>query len=1012
VIALLALPALASAATVTFDGGGDGSSWQQPANWSTGTLPGTGDDVVIADHAVTSSAPVTVASISLDAAGGSLTSSADITTGMVDVEAGTNLDSGATLTTWNDSTIDGTMTVHGTWMLDSTLQQVNVYGSGALTIPSGATLRQSGPGTAYVGDNLSITLAGTITNDGPGEFAVQPLSLTASGGTVIAGTARVDFGANTVHVDGGGLTLDDSGGGAFNLIGDVNLDANTLTTLGTIEGGTVHAPGTVNGSLDEASVALGSDSLTVTGDLTNIDGVSATVDGDTAGAFGQLDVGGSISIDTSVQLNLAPTAAVAATIGTADLPLITYTGARTGSFAQTTTMPGFSGGGYYVATNDDANKRIVATMADQTPDPYSFDPGWGADPSTLASSTAITPTGFDAPAPISIVNGDYSLDGGAFTSSAGTINPGDTVTVRTTSSATFDTAHSALLDINGVDAAFTVYTRAATTPDPFSFTTQNDVATSTLVESETITPTGFTGLIHVGVVGGEYSINGGGYQTGTGQITAGDSVQLREQSAPARGASRTMTFTVNGTSATFTVTTSVGPDQFTFTDQTGVDPSSLNTSDTVAITGLTAPDPISVTGGEYSIDGGAFTTTAGTIAPGSSVTVRHTASSSYTTGVDTVLTIGTISDTFTSTTRAMNTTPDPFDIPDRSGVIEGAYAVSTARTISGTFDPDTPISITGGEYSINGGPYTSAAGTIDPGAQVKLRVMAPTSDATTVTATLTVGTASDTYSATTDDETPDAFSFPSQTGVAFGTAVTSASATITGFDAEAITATVTGGELSVNGGPFSTTPQPVAIGSTVTLRHTAAATPGTQVTTRVTIGHTSASFTSTTISQAPTVTFTQAPPAATASRTASAAFSSSPGATFACSLDGAAFTACSSPASYANLAQGAQHTLSVRASLAGLTGAAARTTWIVQAPPAMPTGLKLTFESGGKGLLSWKAPASTNLAPRTRFTLTYLGRTSTVTGTSKTVTGQTRGKIYSFTIKATGPAGSSRAAFK
>jgi hypothetical protein len=47
VFALLALSPIASAATKTWDGGGDGVSWTNAANWSGDTLPAAGDDVVI-----------------------------------------------------------------------------------------------------------------------------------------------------------------------------------------------------------------------------------------------------------------------------------------------------------------------------------------------------------------------------------------------------------------------------------------------------------------------------------------------------------------------------------------------------------------------------------------------------------------------------------------------------------------------------------------------------------------------------------------------------------------------------------------------------------------------------------------------------------------------------------------------------------------------------------------------------------------------------------------------------
>jgi len=93
------------------------------------------------------------------------------------------------------------------------------------------------------------------------------------------------------------------------------------------------------------------------------------------------------------------------------------------------------------------------------------------------------------------------------------------------------------------------------------------------------------------------------------------------------------------------------PDQFTFTDQSGVALASTVTSAPVTITGITDPSPISVTGGEYDINGsGVFTSAAGDVNNNDTVRARHTSSASYSTGTNTVVTVGSVSDTFTSIT--------------------------------------------------------------------------------------------------------------------------------------------------------------------------------------------------------------------------------------------------------------------------------------------------------------------------------------------------------------------------
>lgn len=95
------------------------------------------------------------------------------------------------------------------------------------------------------------------------------------------------------------------------------------------------------------------------------------------------------------------------------------------------------------------------------------------------------------------------------------------------------------------------------------------------------------------------------------------------------------------------------PNQFTFTDQSGVALSSTITSAAVTISGITAAAAITVSGGTYDINAsGTFVSTEGTVSNGDTVRARHTSSASYLTATDTVVTIGGVSDTLTSTTRS------------------------------------------------------------------------------------------------------------------------------------------------------------------------------------------------------------------------------------------------------------------------------------------------------------------------------------------------------------------------
>jgi hypothetical protein len=94
------------------------------------------------------------------------------------------------------------------------------------------------------------------------------------------------------------------------------------------------------------------------------------------------------------------------------------------------------------------------------------------------------------------------------------------------------------------------------------------------------------------------------------------------------------------------------PDAFSFTDQTDVALSTMIESNAITVAGINASADVWAGGEEYSINDGAYTSISGAVSVGDTVKVRHTSSASNSTAVDTILTIGGVSDTFTSTTVA------------------------------------------------------------------------------------------------------------------------------------------------------------------------------------------------------------------------------------------------------------------------------------------------------------------------------------------------------------------------
>jgi hypothetical protein len=356
---------------------------------------------------------------------------------------------------------------------------------------------------------------------------------------------------------------------------------------------------------------------------------------------------------------------------------------------------------------------------------------------TAAGTTTTTAIG----ATTTTASGTTTTAAGTTTTAAGT---------TTTSSGTTTTAFT------GTTTTSTVTTTTlSTTPSPFRFASVSKQALSSSVTSNGATITGNAAPAAVSIVGGSYSINGGPFTSGAGTISAGQTLTLMVTTASTPATSTTATVTVGGVSASFTATTvDTVPDPFSFSPATAQQPRTTATS-SVTITGIDSSTPISITGGTYSINGGAFTSSAGTVTNGQSVTVAVAASGSQNTTTSATLNVGGVSGSFSVTT--WNTTPNAFSLGTTTAshnIRTLTCTASSSVTITGITGPAS-ISISGASvpaatYSINGGAATSSSGTITNGSSVTVTATAPYSRALTTTpqpeATLSVGGVSSTFS--------------------------------------------------------------------------------------------------------------------------------------------------------------------------------------------------------------------------------------------------------------------------
>jgi hypothetical protein len=191
------------------------------------------------------------------------------------------------------------------------------------------------------------------------------------------------------------------------------------------------------------------------------------------------------------------------------------------------------------------------------------------------------------------------------------------------------------------------------------------------------------------------------------------------------------------------------PNAFTFTNQSDSALSASITSNEITVSGINAAAPIAITGGEYSIEGGAFTAAAGTVSNNQKVRVRLTTSGQFSTPMSAVLTVGGVSVTFTATTLAADTTPDAFQFARKADAPRDAWATSASATITG-INTQAPVVVVNGEYSIDGGAFTTAAGNINPGQTITVRVMAGATYSKVTRVQVTIGNVTGEFEVTSE----------------------------------------------------------------------------------------------------------------------------------------------------------------------------------------------------------------------------------------------------------------------
>lgn len=502
-----------------------------------------------------------------------------------------------------------------------------------------------------------------------------------------------------------------------------------------------------------------------------------------------------------------------------------------------------------LGTNPGITFTTTTRAADTSPDAISFAAQTNVELQQVIQSNAVTVRGFDGPLAINASNGELQLNNGNWVTSA-MINPGDTLRLRNTSSADYETQVSATVDINGMQASFTTTTRARDiTPNSIGFAAVTAAEPGSAVESNEITLAGFDGQLPLSANNGAILIvNDTPLAAGaSANVSSGDRIKVRINTSSTFGSQTSTVVTLGSAQAVFAITVrdqDITPDAVTFTFLSDVNPGETQTSNAVTLTGFEGSQPVTVRGGELQINNGGWVIS-GSVSSGDSVRLRHTASSDYDVTSATNLSVaGASFSSFTSRTRTQDVIPDAMVFSSLSDQEISSVVTSNAVTSAG-FDGDANVTISQGEFQVNGGSWTTAA-TITAGDSLTLRQTTADDYETDTITTLMVNSESYTFTTTTktQDTTPDTFTFTALTDVEPNTLQTSNAVTLAGFDGT-LTLSVRGGTIHLNGVDYTTSVE-VQAGNTFTVSHTSSEDLSEQEGAEVTLGRYVTSFTSTT----------------------------------------------------------------------------------------------------------------------------------------------------------------------
>lgn len=215
---------------------------------------------------------------------------------------------------------------------------------------------------------------------------------------------------------------------------------------------------------------------------------------------------------------------------------------------------------------------VFCVRADSTPDPFQFAVREGVLPGTVQVSESYTVAGIDEPALIDVLGANYSVNGRAYTASAGEVVAGDVITVRALAPKAYAQEGIATLFVGGVGFDFTIRTQPAPTglPTPSSFRF-DDVYVSEVQgyepsryffvkprstqRSAPLRVQNLKAPAPISIVGGSYRINGSAYTQVDGTVNNGDVVMVSAVAPATANDAVSATLKIGTRAASFTLFT-------------------------------------------------------------------------------------------------------------------------------------------------------------------------------------------------------------------------------------------------------------------------------------------------------------------------------------------------------------------------------------------------------------------------------------------------------------------------